>query len=77
MTPLHDAAKKGDVAAVLELLEQGAEVDARDKARRLPLHVAEEGNHLAVARVLREWRRWKRWLTQWRAGLSGGPSRIY
>ena len=37
---LHDAAHRGDVAAIRRLAAQGANLEARDRAGRTPLHVA-------------------------------------
>ena len=39
-TPLHLAARKGDVAAIRALTLAGAGLDARDDAGQTPLHVA-------------------------------------
>ncbi|MCG8340163.1 MAG: ankyrin repeat domain-containing protein [Cytophagales bacterium] len=51
---LHEAAKKGDLAAVRALLEKGATVDARDERNRTPLHWAAKGGHRDVAELLIE-----------------------
>ena len=49
MTPLHWAARACAVRCLELLLEQGAEVDARNKAARVPLHlVAETGQAAAI-----------------------------
>jgi ankyrin repeat protein/WD40 repeat protein len=51
--PLHAAAKTGDVEAMTQLLDGGAEVDAK-KDGRTPLFVACEGGHVDAARLLLE-----------------------
>lgn len=40
MPPLHQAAHRGDLAAMQRLLAAGADVDGRDRHGRTPLHVA-------------------------------------
>ncbi len=39
-TPLHDAVAEGDLDAVRDMLDQGADVDALDEIKRTPLYVA-------------------------------------
>ncbi|XP_044222357.1 BRCA1-associated RING domain protein 1 [Thunnus albacares] len=51
-TPLHLAAIKGDVEAVKELLDQGADPNLKDNAGWTPLHEACNLGHLAVSEVL-------------------------
>uniref|UniRef100_A0A3Q1BF58 BRCT domain-containing protein n=1 Tax=Amphiprion ocellaris TaxID=80972 RepID=A0A3Q1BF58_AMPOC len=51
-TPLHLAAIKGDVEAVKELLDQGADPNLKDNAGWTPLHEACNLGHLAVVEVL-------------------------
>uniref|UniRef100_A0A3B4ZVW2 BRCA1 associated RING domain 1 n=1 Tax=Stegastes partitus TaxID=144197 RepID=A0A3B4ZVW2_9TELE len=51
-TPLHLAAIKGDVEAVKELLNQGADPNLKDNAGWTPLHEACNLGHLAVVEVL-------------------------
>ena len=52
-TPLHIAARNGDVDKVRELLEGGMYgVECPDEFGRTPLHVAARGGHLGVVRVL-------------------------
>jgi ankyrin repeat protein len=51
--PLHAAANTGDVDAMTQLLDGGAEVDAK-KDGRTPLFVACEGGHVDAARLLLE-----------------------
>lgn len=53
MTPLHWAARAGAMGCSTMLLEQGAEVDARNKAQRVPLHLAAEAVHDAQTDVVR------------------------
>ncbi|XP_063743119.1 BRCA1-associated RING domain protein 1 isoform X2 [Eleginops maclovinus] len=51
-TPLHLAAIKGNVEAVKELLEQGADPNLKDNAGWTPLHEACNLGHLPVVEVL-------------------------
>jgi Ankyrin repeats (3 copies) len=53
---LHEAARSGDVARVKELLDQGADVDARDRWDNTPLLLAcfSEVHHPEVVALLRE-----------------------
>ncbi|KAJ0070092.1 hypothetical protein NL108_002414, partial [Boleophthalmus pectinirostris] len=51
-TPLHIAAIKGDVEAVKELLEQGADPNLKDNAGWTPLHEACNLGHLTVVEIL-------------------------
>ncbi|XP_034042009.1 BRCA1-associated RING domain protein 1 isoform X1 [Thalassophryne amazonica] len=51
-TLLHLAAIKGDIDAVKELLEQGADPNLKDNAGWTPLHEACNLGHLAVVEVL-------------------------
>ncbi|KAL3056540.1 hypothetical protein OYC64_019095 [Pagothenia borchgrevinki] len=51
-SPLHLAAIKGDVEAVKELLEQGADPNLKDNAGWTPLHEACNLGHLPVVEVL-------------------------
>ncbi|MEF2162548.1 ankyrin repeat domain-containing protein, partial [Pseudomonas aeruginosa] len=50
---IHDAASKGDVAAVTAALDAGAGVDESDGGPT-PLYLAVRGGHLAVAKLLME-----------------------
>ncbi|MGO9315921.1 MAG: ankyrin repeat domain-containing protein, partial [Syntrophobacteraceae bacterium] len=49
---LLDAVKAGDIAAVRRLLEQGANVNARDENRETPLHHAAYRGKTEVAALL-------------------------
>jgi ankyrin repeat protein len=51
---LHDAAKKGDIVKVRELLQQGADVNAKDNNQWTPLHVAAKYGKTKVAKLLIE-----------------------
>lgn len=51
-TRLHQAAKDGDIDAILALLEAKAEVDATDKSQRTPLHLAAKKGHNEAIKFL-------------------------
>src|SRR5947209_7531839 len=51
---LHEAARCGDTATILDLVDAGARVEARDDEGRTPLLVAAEEGHLAAVRALVE-----------------------
>ena len=51
--PIHDAAKKGDVAAITAALEAGADVNEND-GTATPLYAAVRRGHLAAAKLLIE-----------------------
>jgi len=51
-TPLHEAAKDGDVSEVKELLSKGAEVNAKTTGGFTPLHYAAWKGHLDVVKEL-------------------------
>ncbi|KAL9976144.1 hypothetical protein ACROYT_G013400 [Oculina patagonica] len=51
-TPLHEAAIAGNSQRVKELLEKGADVNARDYCGWLPIHEACNHGHLDVAKLL-------------------------
>ncbi|XP_037542832.1 BRCA1-associated RING domain protein 1 [Nematolebias whitei] len=51
-TPLHLAAIKGDIEAVKDLLDQGADPNLKDNAGWTPLHEACNLGHLPVVEVL-------------------------
>jgi len=54
MSELHQAAAKGDLKKVRKLVEEGADVNARDNIGYTPLHYAASYGHLDVARLLLE-----------------------
>jgi ankyrin repeat protein len=53
-TALHAAAARDDVAALRQLLRQGAAIDARDESGATALLVAAHGNRIGAARALIE-----------------------
>ena len=53
-TPLHDAAHKNNTQAAKILLEQGAEIEARDVDNRTPIHYVLENQNRDVVRILLE-----------------------
>lgn len=50
--PLHEAAQRGDVAQLRTALEQGAQVDPRNRRGETPLLVATHHNQVEAARLL-------------------------
>jgi len=53
-TGLHKAAHEGDVLTIRRLASKGAELEARDRARRTPLHVAAYASQDDAVRALAE-----------------------
>ena len=53
-TPLHDAAHKNNTQAAKILLEQGAEIEARDVDNRTPIHYFLGNQKRDVVRILLE-----------------------
>lgn len=53
-SPLHEAAKKGDVTQVKTLIEEGANINEQDAKGRTPLHWATEKGHPEVVEALIE-----------------------
>ena len=51
-TPLHLAVLAGDAVKVAELIERGADVNARNRKNATPLHIAAAMGHLSVAKLL-------------------------
>src|SRR5687767_8860089 len=53
MTPLHWAARRGDVTAALQLIKGGAKLDATTRVGGYtPLHVASKEGHGAIVKAL-------------------------
>ena len=52
ITPLHEAANKGDKGAVAQLLGVGAQIEALDPLTETPLHVAAYKGESGVVRLL-------------------------
>jgi ankyrin repeat protein len=52
--PLHIAAVRGDVAAILALLDAGADIQARGEHGYSPLHEAIEQGHIEAVKALLE-----------------------
>jgi len=52
MTPLHQAAARGNTATAALLIDRGAEIDARGDYDLTPLHVAKVQGHAEVAELL-------------------------
>jgi ankyrin repeat protein len=50
--PIHVAASQGRVAVAAELLQHGADAEARDRDGRTPLHVALANGKIPVAQLL-------------------------
>lgn len=51
-TPLHHAAKKGDLEACVELIQNGANVNAYSTSMKTPLHLAAFFNHPEIVHLL-------------------------
>lgn len=51
-TALHEAARANEVEALLELLDLGADKDARNKLGATPLHIASHKDHKEAAKQL-------------------------
>jgi ankyrin repeat protein len=53
MTPLHAAARRGDVAAVVQLIKAGANLEAATRVGSYtPLHIASKEGHGAIVKAL-------------------------
>ena len=50
--PIHDAARKGDIAAVERFLDQGAQIDEGDGEGKTALYLAVQFNFAAIVRLL-------------------------
>lgn len=54
VTPLHDAAWKGHIDAMQLLIDNGANVNARNEWDRTPLHDASRNGHVDAMKLLIE-----------------------
>ena len=52
MQGLGRAVRACDLARVRTLVDRGADVNAADESGHTPLHIAADGGHLEVARLL-------------------------
>ncbi len=50
--PLHSACFQGDIDRVLDLIDDGIDVDGKDEMWNTPLHLATEENHVQVVEAL-------------------------
>lgn len=50
--PLHDAAKRGNIAFAKELIDAGISINGLDKAGNTPLHWAARGGHTEIVEML-------------------------
>ena len=51
-TALHKAARNGNLELVIDLINLGADIDAKDEQGKIPLHYACVGNHKPVIDLL-------------------------
>lgn len=49
---LHEAARSGDVKVLLERVQEGAAINAKDEMGNTPLHLAAMGGHVEIAHAL-------------------------
>lgn len=52
ITPLHIAAKNGNIELIITLLENGASVEAKTEEGKTPSTMAQENGHLEIAEIL-------------------------
>jgi len=52
MTPLHYAAQNGHLSVVEYLVNQKADINAKDYGKMTPLHYAAQNGHLSVVEYL-------------------------
>jgi TolB-like protein/ankyrin repeat protein/class 3 adenylate cyclase len=53
-SPLHAAAKRGDVDTMKRLIAEGAQIESRDRYGRTPLHISAKSDQAEVAKFLIE-----------------------
>lgn len=53
---IHEAARKGDLATIKKLVEQGVDINETDKDGNTPLHVAAAKGYMEIVRYLTEYK---------------------
>lgn len=52
MTPLHWAARRGNIEAVIMLLKRGSDINAKDIVGRTPLFIGIQCNRIDIIKLL-------------------------